>query len=83
MVITANGVRKYLAGQHSECAVNEKRATAKAFNGPERDRCRAHIDESRDQRNQEGVLDRAELSKEDSAEIEDEIHSSPLLHHLK
>lgn len=72
-----------LADQHTQSSPDEKGAASKALNRPERHWCRAHIDESRDKRDQEGVGDSAELLEEDSAKVENEVDTGPLLHHLQ
>lgn len=65
-------VRDYiLATQHAQSAVDQNRATAEAFDRPEGDWCGADVDQSGDQANEEGVIDRAELLEEGCAEIED------------
>lgn len=53
------------------------------FNGPERDGGRADVDESEDERDQEGVLDGMSRLEERRRVVEDEVDTSPLLHHLE
>ena len=72
-----------LANQHAERTPDEQRTTAESFNGPEGDRGRADVDKSRNERDEEGVGNGAELLEECGTVVEDEVDTSPLLHHLK
>ena len=71
-----------LHDDHSCASDNENLTTTEAFNGPKGDGGRADVDESRDEGDEEGILDRAEGFEEDGSEVEDEIDSGQLLHHL-
>ena len=72
-----------LADQHAESTPNEQWSTAKLLNSVEGDRGRADIDQGEDQGDQEGVVDSAGRLKEGSRVVEDEVDTSPLLHHLE
>lgn len=72
-----------LADQHSKGAPDEKRPASKPLNGIERDRSRADVDEREDKGDQEGVADSTRRLEEGSRVVEDEVNTSPLLHHLK
>lgn len=68
---------------HHACSTNdEDSATAEALDCPEGDRCGAHVDEGGDEGDEEGIADRPEGGKENRAEVEDEIDTRKLLHHL-
>jgi hypothetical protein len=71
-----------LADDHSQGAPEEERAAAEFLNGPEGDGGRADVDEGGDETDQEGVVDGAEVLEEGGAEVEDEVDTGPLLHHL-
>lgn len=66
-----------LADQHAEGAPDEQRPAAEALHGVERDGRRARVDERRDERDEEGVLDGAELLEEGGAEVEDKVDAGP------
>jgi len=68
---------KELADQHAKGTPDEKRATTELLNGVERDRSRADVDESKDQRNQKGVADSAGGLQEWSRVVKDEVDTSP------
>lgn len=72
-----------LADDHAERTPDEQGAAADSLHTPERDRGRADVDEGRDERDQERVLDGAELLEEGGAEVEDEVDTGPLLAHLQ
>ena len=72
-----------LADDHAQSTPDEKGAATESLNGPERDRGGANIDEGGDKADKEGVADRPELLEEGRSEVEDEIDTSPLLHHLQ
>ena len=71
-----------LHDNHTGGTDDEELATAESLDGIEGDGCGAYIDEGGDQRDQEGILDRAEGGEEDGTEVEDEVDSGQLLHHL-
>jgi hypothetical protein len=64
-----NGTNNELCDDHANGTTNQQGTTAKSLNGPERDGGREHVDESSDQGDQEGVLDRAKLVEEGCAEV--------------
>jgi hypothetical protein len=72
-----------LADQHAEGTPEEKRTTADLLHGVEGDGCRADVNESEDERDDEGVADSTGRLEERCGEIENEVDSSPLLHHLE
>ena len=72
-----------LADQHAEGTPDEQWATTNLLDTPEGDWCRAYVDQSEDERDQEGVLDGASRLQEWSRVVEDEVDTSPLLHHLE
>ena len=72
-----------LAHDHACSATDEERPAAEALDRPERDGRGAHVDESGDKRNEERVLDGAKLLEKGGTEVEDEVDTGPLLHHLQ
>lgn len=72
-----------LADDHAEGTPEEERTTTDLLNGPEGKGGGAHVDNGGDHGEQEGVLDCAELLEEGGTEVEDEVDTSPLLHHLE
>ena len=72
-----------LANHHGTSAIDEERATTELLHGVEGDGSRADIDECKDQGDQECVADGARGLQEGSRVVEDEVDTSPLLHHLK
>ena len=71
-----------LHDDHSRASDDEDLAAAEAFDCPKGDRCRTDVDEGRDEGDQERVRNRAERGEKDRSEVEDEVDSSQLLHHL-
>lgn len=71
-----------MGDDHTKSTPNHDSSATVLFNDPERDRSGENVDECGDQTDQEGVVDRAELSEECSSKVEDEVDTSPLLHHL-
>lgn len=71
-----------LANQHPQGTPDEQRPTTKAFDGPERDWGGADVDEGCDQADEERIGNGAQLLEERGSEIEDEVDTGPLLHHL-
>ncbi len=71
-----------LANQHAEGTPDEQRTTTESFDSPERDGGGANIDESGDKTDQEWVGNCAESLEEGGTEVEDEVDTGPLLHHL-
>jgi len=72
-----------LADNHAQSTPQKQGTTTNLLNGVEGDRGRADIDNGGDHGDEEGVLDRAKLGEEGSTEVEDEVDTSPLLHHLE
>jgi len=71
-----------LAKEHEDGTPNEERAAAESLDGPERDRGGKDVDKGGDQTDDERVGDRTEGLEERGTKIEDEVDTSPLLHHL-
>jgi hypothetical protein len=72
-----------LADQHAQSTEDQERATAEALNSPEGQRSGADVDQGEDEGDQEGVADGTSRLEEGSRVIEDEVDTSPLLHHLE
>ena len=72
-----------LADNHAHSAPQKDGAATESLDDIKGDGCRADIDKGGDQGDQERVRNGAELLEEVGAEIEDEVDTSPLLHHLK
>jgi hypothetical protein len=79
---TDNGNNE-LTDQHAQSTPDEQRSSTELFNGVERDRGRANVDDGEDHRGQERVGDGAGRLQEGSRVVEDEVDTGPLLHHLK
>ena len=73
---------KELADQHAKGTPDEERTTSELLNGVERDGSRADVDKGEDQGDQEGVADGTGRGQEGGGVVEDEVDTSPLLHHL-
>lgn len=73
---------KELADQHAQSTVEEDSTSSELLDSVERDRCRADVDQSKDKRDQELVTDGTGRLQEGSRVVEDEVDTSPLLHHL-
>ena len=71
-----------LGGDHTDGAPDEEGSAAPSVDGVERKRGAERVDESAEDGDQEGVVDRAEGGQEDGSEVEDEVDSGQLLHHL-
>lgn len=78
----ANDPDDKLHNDHSRASDDEDFAATEAFDGPKGDRGRTDVDEGCDEGDEEGVGNRAEGFEEDSSEVEDEVDTSQLLHHL-
>jgi hypothetical protein len=72
-----------LADEHTEGTEDEERTTTVSLNSVEGDRGGEDVDEGEDERHQEGVADSTGGLQEGSGKVEDEVDTSPLLHHLK
>ena len=70
------------ADGHTDGTINKHGTTTETLNEPERDRSRADVDEGEDKRHQEDVANGTSRLKERSRVVEDEVDTSPLLHHL-
>jgi hypothetical protein len=73
---------KELADQHAKGTPDKERTTSELLNGVERDGSGADVDEGEDQGDQEGVADGTGRGEEGGGVVEDEVDTSPLLHHL-
>jgi len=82
-VDSASNTDDELADDHTKSAPDEQWTTAKPLNSPEGDRGGADVDEGGDEGDQERVLNGAEILEEGGTEVEDEVDTSPLLHHLE
>ena len=71
-----------LHDDHSRASDDEDLAATEAFDCPKGDRRRTDVDKCRDEGDEEGVLNCAKGGEEDRSEVEDEVNSSQLLHHL-
>jgi hypothetical protein len=72
-----------LADNHTRSTPNQDCASAISFNDVEGNWCGADVDQCGDKVDQERIADRSKLLKESGSEVEDEIDTSPLLHHLE
>ncbi|KAG7698243.1 hypothetical protein KL915_001960 [Ogataea haglerorum] len=79
---TGNGHDK-LADNHSHGTVNHERTTAELLDRVEGYRSRRDVDDGGDHGGEELVVDGAELLEESRTEVEDEVDTGPLLHHLQ
>ena len=73
---------KELRCDHADRAPDEKGSAAPSVHGVESKRGAESIDESTEDRDQEGVVDCTQGGQEDVSEVEDEVDSGQLLHHL-
>lgn len=72
-----------LADDHAQSTPDEDGTTSEALNSPEGERGREDVDQGGDERDQEGVVDNFELLEEGGTKVENEVDTSPLLHHLE
>lgn len=72
-----------LRDDHARGTHEQDATTAVLLDDVERDGRREHVDERGDERDQEGVADRAERLEEGRAEVEDEVDTGELLHALE
>ncbi|KFZ18290.1 hypothetical protein V502_04170 [Pseudogymnoascus sp. VKM F-4520 (FW-2644)] len=72
-----------LRDDHAHGTDDENTATAEALDDPEGERGAQDVDEGGHEGDEEGVVDRAEGGEEDCSEVEDEVDTSQLLHHLE
>jgi hypothetical protein len=78
-----NDGHQELADQHTESTPEEDGAAAKLLDSPEGDGSGADVDQGEDQGDQEGVVNGTSRLQEGSRVVEDEVDTSPLLHHLE
>jgi hypothetical protein len=71
-----------LHDDHTSGAIKKDGAATESLNDVEGNGSGAHVDERGDQADEEGVADRAELGEEHGSEVEDEVDTGKLLHHL-
>ena len=64
-------------------SVDEQRSSTEFLDGVERDRGGADVDKGGDERDQERVVDCAKTLEERGTEVEDEVDTGELLHHLE
>lgn len=72
-----------LANEHTKSTINEKRSSSNAFHGPEGEGSSADVDQVEDEGDEESVADSTGRLQEGSRIVEDEVDTSPLLHHLQ
>ena len=77
-----NDTDNELHDDHSCASDDEDLAATEAFHCPKGDGGRADVDQGCDEGDEKGVGDRAEGGEEDGSEIEDEVDTGQLLHHL-
>ena len=77
-----NDSHNELHNDHSRASDDEDLAATEAFDGPKGDGGRADVDKGRDEGDEERVIDRAKGSEEDGSEVENEVDTGQLLHHL-
>ena len=72
-----------LTDQHAQSTPDKQRSSTELFNGVERDRSGAYVDNGEDHRGEERVIDGTGRLQESGRVVEDEVDTGPLLHHLK
>lgn len=72
-----------LANQHAQGSPDKNCTTAELLDDIEGDWSRADVDQSGDETDKEGVGNRAQGLEESGTEVEDEVDTGPLLHHLE
>jgi len=72
-----------LTYNHTQGTPDEERATTEFLNRIKGDWGRADVDEGGDETDEEGVGDGPEFLEEGGTEVEDEVDTGPLLHHLQ
>jgi hypothetical protein len=78
-----NDTDEELADKHAQSTPKEEGATTEPLDGPEGNGGGQHVDESEDEGDEESVLDGTSRLEERSRIVEDEVDTSPLLHHLE
>lgn len=71
-----------LADEHTKSTEDEDGTATESLDSPERQRSGADVDQGEDEGDQEGVADGTGGLEEGSRVVEDEVDTSPLLHHL-
>lgn len=66
-----------LADSHGQGAPDKQCAAAEALHAPERDGGGAHVDERRDELDEERVVNGAELHEEGGAKVKDKVDAGP------
>ena len=66
-----------LTDQHAQCTVDKNCATTESLNGVEGDWSGANIDQCKDKRDEENVLDRTSRLQEGGGVVEDKVDTSP------
>ena len=77
-----NNSNNEFADGHTDGTPNKHGTTTETLNEPEGDRSGADVDESEDKRHQEDIANSTSRLEERSRVVEDEVDTSPLLHHL-
>ena len=72
-----------MADNHTGSAPDEEGAAAETLNGPEGDGGGADVDDGEDHGDQKWVIDCVEGLEENGGVVEDEVNTSPLLHHSR
>lgn len=72
-----------LADQHTGTTSDEDGTATEALDSPEGQRSGADVDDGEDHGGQENVLDGTSRLEEGGGEVENEVDTSPLLHHLE
>jgi hypothetical protein len=72
-----------LADHHGTGTDDQELSSTKLLDGVERDRGGAHVDNGKDHRNDEWVVDGTGRLEEGSRVVEDKVDTGPLLHHLE
>jgi len=72
-----------LADHHGTSADDQELSSTKLLDGVERDRGGAHVDNGKDHRDDEWVVDGTGRLEEGSRVVEDKVDTGPLLHHLE
>lgn len=78
----SNDTNDELHDDHGGGTEDKKLTATELLNDVERDGSRQDVDKGGDEGDQEGVADRAELLEENGTEVEDEVDTGQLLHHL-
>lgn len=77
-----NNSNDEFADEHTESTVDQNRSSSETLYHPEREWSGANVDQSEDEGDKESVADCVSRLEERSRVVEDEVHTSPLLHHL-